>query len=399
MKKESAAYQNTLLLLIVITAVAVDISIPILPSITDYFQVDKNQSQLIISSFLAGYGLSMIPIGLSSDRFGRMPVMYIGLIIYVAAGVMIVFSTSFEVLLFGRFLQGIGGGVGPVNARAIARDLVSGKKLAKLMSSLTSALFLAPIFAPILGSQLYQYYGWQVAFLVPPLLGLILLLGVRVTAYETFPQKNNTRSIRQQFSGSTKLILSSQDSIWAILIILTSFAGYQIILTSTSLLIVDIYGIAVHQVGIIFGVTAGLMVAATFYNKKKLQTEDPIKLLKYGILLSLFASIGFVICYLIGDVPFWFTWFFFSCYITSIGFIMPNTSTIALAPLSEIAGFASSVFGAAMILGAAVVTAIAAEFYDGTLFSITGGIILCTATTALIFFVGLPILKKKSLGN
>ena len=373
-----------------------DVSIPILPSITDYFQVETNRSPLIVSTFLAGYGLSMIPIGLLSDRFGRMPVMYIGLIIYVAAGVMIVFSTSFELLLLGRFFQGIGGGVGPVNARAIARDLESGKALAKLMSSLTAALFFAPIFAPILGSQLYQYFGWRIAFLVPPVLGFILFLSVWLTAYETFPRSNNIRSIRQQFSDSMKLILASRYSIWAILIILTSFAGYQIILTSTSLLIVDIYGLGVNQVGIIFGVSAGLMVVATVYNKKRSQVEHPINLLKYGIYLSLLASTGFIICYAIGDVPFWPLWFFFTCYITSIGLILPNTSTIALEPLSEIAGFASSVFGGAMISGAALITAIAARFYDGTVFSITSGIILCTASTAVLFFGGLHLLKKKT---
>ncbi len=308
MKKRNLRYQNTLLLLIVITAVAVDISIPILPSITDYFQVDKNKSQLIVSSFLAGYGLSMIPFGILSDRFGRIPITYTGLIIYVFAGLIVVFSTSFDGLLIGRFLQGIGGGAGPVNARAIARDIVNGKALAKLMSSLTAALLFTPIFAPILGSILYLHYGWKTALLVPPILGSILLISIWLTAYETYPQKNKAFTVRQQISNSANLILASRESMWAMLIILTSFAGYQIILTNVSLLIVDIYGIAVHLVGPIFGLSAGIMVAATIYNKKKTQTEHPIKLLKHGINLSIFASAGFIICYFIDDVPFWLAW-------------------------------------------------------------------------------------------
>lgn len=387
MKNNQSHYQNTLLFLIVITAVAIDVSIPILPIITDYFHVGRDQAPLIISSFLAGYGLSMIPMGLLSDRYGRLPIMYIGIVIYIIAGAAICMAPNFETVLWGRFFQGIGGGVGPVNARAIARDIRSGKDLAKLMSALTAALFFAPICAPIIGGLLYYLFNWQIALLVPPVLGVFLLFFLWFTAYETLPRKRGiSSSISAQFSSSLKLFFSSTDSIWAMLIISISFPGYQIIVANASVIITDMYHIDKNMVGVIFSLSSILIVGASIYNKTKSQFISPRKLLRYGILLSLIASGGWTICYIFGDLPFCIVWFFFLIYFAATGIIFSNTSIIALAPHSQIAGFASSVFGAAMILGSSVFTALAAHFYDGTLISITFGIIVSSLVSSVIFF-------------
>jgi len=395
--KSPAHYQKTLLLMMVITAVAVDVSVPILPFITDYFQVSKNRAPLIISSFLAGYGFSMIPVGLLSDRYGRLPIMYIGLMIYVLSGFIISVTPNFETVLWGRFFQGVGGAVGPVNARAIARDMTSGKDLAKLMSSLAAALFFAPICAPIIGGQLYNSFNWQMALLVPPVLGILLLISVWLTAYETLPRTAGIqKSLWVQFSNSTKMYFSSRKSTWALLIILTSFPAYHIILANASILMTDIYNINENKVGIILGLTSILIVGATIFNKQKAQFISPEKLLSYGILLSMLATTGFIVCYLLAPLPFWIVWIFVALYFAATGIIFSNTSTIALAPLSKIAGFASSVFGAAMILGASFATTLAANFYDGTLISITAGIIICALLSAIIFFTGVYFQQQKS---
>lgn len=388
MVRKVKAYKNTLILLIIITAVAVDISVPVLTVITEHFGVSSDRSLFIISSFLAGYGLSMIPVGLLSDRYGRIPVMYIGLAVYILGGVFTVYAPSFEILLWGRFFQGIGGGVGPVNARAIARDLASGKDLAVLMSTITMGLFFAPIISPILGSQLNEYFGWQAALWVAPLLGVICIVSVWKNAYRTASVPNNPTSFFRQITRSMQLFFASKQSLWALLIIMVSFAGFQIILASSSLLMVDIYGIETNKVGIIFGSTATLMVLAIYYNKRKSATVSPEKLLKYGIILTILAALGLIGCYVLGAVPFWLVWAFIAIYITANGFILPNTSTLALDPLSNIAGFAASIFGAGMILSSSLAIMVAAMVYNGTLISITAGIIICSVLTCLIFFSG-----------
>ncbi|MFK7982662.1 MAG: MFS transporter [Saprospiraceae bacterium] len=385
--KYTKAYSKTLLILVIITAVAIDVSIPVLPIITEHFGVETSQSQLIISSFLAGYGLFMIPLGLISDRYGRLPVIYFGLILYVLAGFVVAFAWRFEVVLLGRFLQGIGGGVGAVIARAVARDLCTGKALAKLMSAIVTALAITTLVSPLIGSFLYTIWGWQATFLVSPILGLIVLIGVWLTAFETVTKQQNPINFQQQLIGSSKIFFEAKNSVWALWILVGVFSGHQIILTNASLLMVDIYGMKAGQVGLIFGLASGCYIAFNFLNSYLLKKSNPIALLRYGIMLISLSAIGLVFCQWVGDLPFWVIWFFCCLFVASMGFLFPNTNIIAMDPLPQIAGFASSILGAFMIMGGAIATAIAANFYNSTVFSITAAIIFCSLFTTIIYFI------------
>ena len=142
------------------------------------------------------------------------------------------------------------------------------------------------------------------------------------------------------------------------------------------------------RLGSYLGRRQHLMVLAIYYNKRKSATVSPEKLLKYGIILTILAALGLIGCYVLGAVPFWLVWAFIAIYITANGFILPNTSTLALDPLSNIAGFAASIFGAGMILSSSLAIMVAAMVYNGTLISITAGIIICSVLTCLIFFSG-----------
>ena len=385
--KNKKAYTKTLLLLAIITAVAIDVSIPVLPMVTEHYGVAKSQSQLIISTFLAGYGLFMIFLGMLSDRYGRLPIIYFGLLIYILAGFLVAFAWRFEVVLWGRFIQGIGGGVGAVIAKAVARDLCSGKELAKLMTALVAALAITTLASPILGSVLYALWGWQATFLVSPILGLIVLLGIWLTGYETLAKSHVSLGLKEQLFQSTKIFFASKNSVWALLILIGVFSGYQIILTNASLLMVDIYGMKASQVGLIFALASGCYIGSNFLNGYLLNKSTPIALLRNGIGFICLATIGLLVIQFFEEIPFWAVWICCCLFVASMGFLFPNTNTIAMEPLPQIAGFASSILGALMILGGAIGTAVAAQFYNSTVFSITGAIIVSSLLTIFVYFL------------
>ena len=74
---------------------------------------------------------------------------YIGNLLCVISGIICAYAPSIEILLLGRFLQGLTGSVGVVIAKAIARDFASGQELTKLFALLMMVNGLAPVLAPL----------------------------------------------------------------------------------------------------------------------------------------------------------------------------------------------------------------------------------------------------------
>ena len=126
----------TLCALVCLASTSIDINIPAIPAIADAFAIPQGSGQLLISSYLVGFAMGQIPIGLLSDRYGRLPVLYLGLGVYIVATWMASQAGQFDTLLWARFIQGLAGAAGGVLARAIVRDTSDGIQLAKLSAML-----------------------------------------------------------------------------------------------------------------------------------------------------------------------------------------------------------------------------------------------------------------------
>ena len=117
-----------------IAALSIDMSLPAIPYMVEALGTTLSSGQQIVGVFMAGLALGQIPAGLLSDRLGRMPVLYTGMILFTLAGIACSASNSIELMLVGRFLQGMAASSGVVVARAIVRDIASGVQAARLMS-------------------------------------------------------------------------------------------------------------------------------------------------------------------------------------------------------------------------------------------------------------------------
>ena len=115
-----------------------------------------------------------------------------GLFLYVIGCLISFITPNIEILLIGRFLQGLGVSAGQVIGRAIMRDIYSGRDLAAKMA-LTVAIFAAgPLIAPLLGYVLTNLAGWRAVFLAMMFFGAALwgvgVLRLQETLAETDKQ-------------------------------------------------------------------------------------------------------------------------------------------------------------------------------------------------------------------
>ena len=114
-----------------IAAVTIDMSLPAFPEMVRSLATNMSTGQKVVGLFMAGIATGQIPAGLISDRIGRMPVLYTGIVIFTAAGVVCFVTDSIELMLLARFVQGLGASVGIVISRAIVRDVSSGVQAAR----------------------------------------------------------------------------------------------------------------------------------------------------------------------------------------------------------------------------------------------------------------------------
>ncbi|MDB5564066.1 MAG: major facilitator transporter, partial [Tardiphaga sp.] len=146
---------------------AMDIMLPSLPDIGAAFKVvSANRLQAVLSAFLFGFGFGQFVIGPLSDRFGRRPVLLIGMSVYCAASLLAIVAPSFETLLLARVLQGLGTSATRVIATSIVRDCYAGRRMASVMSLAMMVFIAVPVIAPSLGQAIMLMTQWRGVFFV-----------------------------------------------------------------------------------------------------------------------------------------------------------------------------------------------------------------------------------------
>ncbi|MEO7548512.1 MAG: MFS transporter, partial [Ramlibacter sp.] len=177
-------------LLLGIQPVTTDLYLPALPALTEGFGAPVSQAQLTLTTLLLAFGISQLAWGPLSDRFGRRPILLLGLAAYTLASIGCAFAPSMAFLIVWRTVQGVAMGAAVMGARAIVRDLYTPEMGARMMSKgLTGLGVIACACAP-LGGLLSDLYGWRTALVALPVFGAASLLLVVLRFEETVPRKN-----------------------------------------------------------------------------------------------------------------------------------------------------------------------------------------------------------------
>ena len=116
---------------------AIHLFFPVIPVVKVDFQLTDALAQLAFSIGVFGMAFSTLAYGAFADRYGRRPVLLIGLSLFLLGSVISALAGSFIVLLIGRLVQSVGAGCGITLARAIARDVYGAERLIKAIAYLT----------------------------------------------------------------------------------------------------------------------------------------------------------------------------------------------------------------------------------------------------------------------
>jgi len=363
-KSEKAPFfPGWLFLLAMLTALSplsVDLYLPAFPSIARSLDVESAEVQITLAIFLLGMSLGQLLYGPLSDRYGRKPPLYFGLVLYIAASIGCMLANDLTTLTASRFFQALGGSAGVVICRAVIRDRTTTAQAAWAFSMLMLALGLAPILAPIIGGLLLMVMDWRGIFAVLAGAGLILLVSMHFSMRETLSRHTAERlGIVGNFRRYANLLGNGQFMTY-VLIGSLPFGGMFAYVAGSPYVIIELYGVPAEHFGWFFGINAFGMIAGSQFNARLVARFGPATMLKYVIIVPAAASLVGLVATLtsVASLPLLMVCFFI--YMTSMGLLSPNAVALAMANEGHRAGSASAIMGCIQFLlgtcGAAAVS-------------------------------------------
>lgn len=334
---------------------AMNVFLPSLPGITDYFGTTEATSQLSVSLYLTAVAVLQLVFGPLSDKFGRRPVILIAFCIMIVGTLICIFATTIEWFLAGRIIQA-SASAGLVLSRAIARDITQGTDAAVLIAYITMGMSLAPMIGPLIGGYLDEFYGWQASFYLTLGFGIFALSLAYFDLGETNKEKQN--SVKEQIEAYPELLRSRRFWGYAITAMFSSGAFFAF-LGGGSLLADRVYGLSPSQYGFYFmfislGYLLGNMISGRV--TKRIGINQMILSGNIIVGLGLIASI---IMILSGSThPFAFFGFVFFVGLGN-GMTLPSANAGVVNVRPNLAGSASGLAGSLQLGGGAILSVIA----------------------------------------
>jgi DHA1 family bicyclomycin/chloramphenicol resistance-like MFS transporter len=329
-----------------IVALSIDALLPALPDVGDALGVvNSNDNQMLITMIFLGLGFGQLIFGPLSDSFGRKPIVYIGFLIFVAATVVCVSTNSFEVMIAGRILQGIGLASPRTLSIAMIRDSYSGDFMAKILSIVVMVFILVPVIAPSLGQFLLHYYNWKSIFYVNLLFGCIIIVWFWKRQEETLEHANRIKFTPSLFLDGTKEFWKHKNAV-AFTLISGFIMGSFMVYLSTAQQIFQVQYKLADKFPYVFASLAIAVGLATFLNSRYVIRFGMWRIAYAGTIAFCFISLLYVALFWSRDNPsIEILITFFALQFFAIGFLFGNLRSLAMQPLGHIAGIGAAING------------------------------------------------------
>ncbi len=359
-----------------INAAAIDVMLPALPTMGDFFGVaNPNDRSLVLTSFLLGLGLPQLVFGPIVDRFGRRRPLLIGITLYAMAALLAPLAPTFGTLLALRFTQGLGSAAVSVASQSTVRDLYSGRAMAQIMSMIMSVFMIVPIIAPNVGQVILLTAPWQGIFFFMGLVGITFGTWAYLRLDETLTAENRRPLTVQSVTRGFGLVVGNRMALFYGLAGIFLFGAVLGFVNTAQQIYVGIYGLgALFPIAFAVGPIA---FAVSFLLNSRLVGRLGMRRLAHGAMLSyviitaLWAALSAA-----GFMPLWAFLLFLAGATLMQGFAWGNVGSLSMEPLGEVAGTAAAVFGTFSTVGAAIIGYAVAQAFNGT-----------TTTLAAAYFV------------
>jgi DHA1 family bicyclomycin/chloramphenicol resistance-like MFS transporter len=367
--------------------ISIDMALPALGPIAHSLHVTPGVAQLTLSFFMAGFALSPIAYGPLSDRYGRRPMLILGLALFTLGGLACALAGTLNLLLLARFVQGAGAGSGMTLAMAMVRDLFVGKKAQGRLAVITVVTNTAPMIAPALGAALLSHMGWRAIYIATGVCGLLLLLAILFSLRETAPrQHRHHEPLLNVMARSYRRVFGHRRAMAYIVLNALGFSWMFAYITGSPLIYIDTFHTSTTLFAVLFACTgAGIVVGATLNGKLAQRGVQSKWLLLGGVITAACCTSALVILTLMRSMSLWSFLPLLTLTTASFGMVAPSAAHGALEPLGEVAGVGGGLLASLQMLFAAGTSSVVAMLFPRV------GVLAMTGTMCALAVIALAL--------
>ncbi len=344
-RRQRATYVLVLGALTALGPFTVDLYLPAFPQVEADLGVSVALVQLTLTATMIGFGFGQLIVGPWSDRIGRRLPLILATTVHVAASLAVALAPDVSWLLAARVLQGAGAAAGGVVAMAMVRDLFGGYPLVRMLSRLALVTGLAPVLAPLIGSQLLLVMPWRGLFGVLACYGVLVVVASWLLIVETLPPARRSDPGHATLGERYRALFRDRIFVGVAIIGGFTFTGLFAYLSASSFLFQDVYGLDAQAYGIVFATNSIGVVIGVQVSSRLAKIVGPQWILSVSTAVLLTSAIAIVVLDQIG-AGMWGTIVPLFFFITACGFGFPMVQVLALVNHGKEAGTAASLLGA-----------------------------------------------------
>jgi DHA1 family bicyclomycin/chloramphenicol resistance-like MFS transporter len=373
----------TLALLLGLQPITTDLYLPALPGLTQELGASMAQAQLTLTALLLAFGVSQLFWGPLSDRFGRRPVLLLGMTAYVLASIGSAFSPTIDLLVIWRTVQGAAMGAGVMCARAIVRDLYTPAQGASVMSKALSGLGVIACLSAPLGGLLTSVFNWHAAMLALSVFAAVTLGLIALRFKETVPHKN-PRALQLATLARTWLAIAGNPTFLAFTALTTfAYSGLFTFLASSSFVFIRVLGLTTTEYGVVMFANSFVYLLGTFLCRRLLVRWGVRRAVAIAGALTLSGGMVMAALALAGVQSWWAIELPFFLFMLGHGIHNPCGQSGAVGPFPKAAGAASALNGFIAMVSAFATGQWLGTHMDGTAQPLIFGILFWSVLIAL----------------
>lgn len=363
-----------------VTALAIDSVLPAFPEIRAAFDLadDATSVTAIISAFFIGSSLGLLPAGLLSDRFGRRPVMWGGLALYVLGAIGSVLAPSLGAMVIARFVWGLGSSGPRVAAMAMVRDSYEGEQMARQMSLIMAVFILVPTFAPALAAGLLVIGPWQSIFWGCAIVAVLVSGTVSQLPETLTPETRRTLGGRDLWR-TCRIVIKTPGTVGYVVALTALFSVFLSYLASSEIILDQVFGLE-RWFPLFFGAIAVTMGGAMFLNGRIVERLGLNRIIRLGFTANLSCALALLVVAVAtgGEPPFWLFVILLGAVLFFQQMLIPNLNAAAMRPLGSVAGTAAAILGMVPGVVGAVIGGLIDRQFDGTVRPLAIGFVLAS---------------------